>query len=255
MLDLRREKTGTISLIGHRGATGYYPENTMLSFEKGLEMGANILELDIHLSRDGHLVVIHDFSLERTTSGKGLVRDHTLRELQGLDAGSRFDAKYAGMRLQIPTLDQVLQWAHGRVWLAIEIKSDWITYPGLEEKLVDLLRKREMVDEVVAISFDHKALRRVKDLEPNVAVGPLYSCRLADAVGVARATGATVMRPRWPFASAELADELHAAGIAFMPWGARKEEEWKEILTTMPVDGLSADHPDRLRKVIDSLPS
>src|SRR5579859_1474635 len=96
---------GRVWVVGHRGAMGYCPENTLASFERGLELGADWIELDVHLSRDGELIVIHDESLERTTNGHGLVRDHTLAELQALDAGD-------GQR--IPTLDEVLAWARKR---------------------------------------------------------------------------------------------------------------------------------------------
>src|SRR5215471_12590471 len=108
---LERER-GRVWVVGHRGAMGYCPENTLASFERGLELGADWIELDVHLSRDGQLIVIHDETLDRTTSGHGLVRDHTLAELKRLDAGAWFGAEYAGQR--IPTLDEVLDWAHRR---------------------------------------------------------------------------------------------------------------------------------------------
>src|SRR5919204_3658410 len=101
-----REERGRVWVVGHRGAMGYCPENTMISFARAVELGADWVELDVHLTRDGALAVIHDETLERTTNGKGLVREHTLDELKRLDAGSWFAPAYAGER--IPSLDEEL---------------------------------------------------------------------------------------------------------------------------------------------------
>src|SRR5579864_6905519 len=110
-----RAERGRVWVVGHRGAMGHCPENTLASFERGLELGADWIELDVHLSRDGELIVIHDETLERTTNGHGLVRDHTLADLQALDAGD-------GQR--IPTLNEVLTWARERgAVVDIEIKN------------------------------------------------------------------------------------------------------------------------------------
>lgn len=250
MLDLRRSSTGQVSLIGHRGARGYAPENTLPSFEKGLALGANIVELDIHLSRDGHIVVIHDFTVDRTTDGIGLVNDLSLNEIKRLDAGSWFGSKFAGV--QIPTLAEVLSWAKGRAWLLIEVKSDWITYPGIESLLVELLRRHDMIGEVVVISFDHMCLNRVKAEEPAVATGALYSNRLADPIGLARATPADVLRPRWRFASMKEAEIVHDAGLAYAPFCDTQvtADIWRSLVK-MGADALSADYPDQLRAVLD----
>src|ERR671938_850947 len=116
-LPLRRrleQERGRVWVVGHRGAMGHCPENTLASFERGLELGADWIELDVHLSRDGALIVIHDETLDRTTNGHGLVRERTLAELRQLDAGQ-------GQR--IPTLDEVLEWARAHETIVdIEIK-------------------------------------------------------------------------------------------------------------------------------------
>src|SRR5260370_28010658 len=101
---------GRVWVIGHRGAMGHCPENTFVSFERALELGADLVELDVHLTRDGALAVIHDETVDRTTDGHGLLKDHTLSELKLLDAGAWFGPGYAGQR--ISTLDEVLDWAH-----------------------------------------------------------------------------------------------------------------------------------------------
>lgn len=247
MLDLRKCTTGYVSLVGHRGALASAPENTLPSFEVGLAQGADVLELDIHLSRDGELVVIHDFSVDRTTDGKGYVKDLTVAELKRLDAGSRFSPALKDAR--IPLLREVLEWAKGRVWLAIEIKSDWITYEGIEAALVDQLHTVAMVDQVMVISFDHCCIKRVKDLDPNIATGMLYMARLVDPVAVARSARADVLRPRWPFATAAEIRAAHAAGLAYSPWGPNDPAIWRQLVE-MGVDTLSADRPADLRAIL-----
>ena len=122
-------------VVGHRGAMGHCPENTLASFERGLELGADWIELDVHLSRDDALVVIHDETVDRTTNGHGAVRDHTLAELKALDAGGWFGPEYAGQR--IPTLDEVLAWARQRDTIVdIEIKNAPVYYAGIEAAAV-----------------------------------------------------------------------------------------------------------------------
>src|SRR5215213_10951386 len=142
---------GRPRVFGHRGAMGHAPENTFASFELALTLGVDAIELDVHLSADDQVVVIHDDDLSRTTDGQGVVRDRTLAELQRLDAGARFDAQYAGQR--IPTLDEVLAWARGRCVLDIEIKGGPDPYPGIEQRVVDLIRRHVMTEQAIVISF------------------------------------------------------------------------------------------------------
>ncbi len=251
MLDLRRSTTGFVSTIGHRGALASAPENTLPAFDEGLAQGADVLELDIHRSRDGELVVIHDFRVDRTTDGQGYVKDLTLAELKHLDAGIRFSPAFRGTR--IPLLREVLEWARGRVWLAIEIKSEWITYEGIEAALVDQLDRSRMTEQVVVISFDHGCTKRVKEIDPNIAIGILYNARLADPILVARSAGADVLRPRWPFARTEDIRASHAAGLAYAPWGPNDPSIWRQLVE-MGVDTLSADRPADLRAILGPRP-
>src|SRR5581483_832306 len=138
----------------------------LASFERGLELGADWIELDVHLSQDGALIVIHDETLERTTNGHGAVRSHTLAELKQLDAG---DGQ------QIPTLDEVLDWARSRgAVVDIEIKNAPMFYDGIEAAVVSSLARTGMTQQVIVISFDHVAVQRVKALEPRLVTGVLY---------------------------------------------------------------------------------
>src|SRR5512136_2560745 len=144
MMDIRllRAPGAPVLRVGHRGARGHAPENTLASFDLAVEMGVNVVETDVHLSKDGEVVLIHDHTVDRTTNGHGFVKDLTLAELKWLDAGSWYDPKYAGER--IPTLAELLTWAKDRVGVAIEIKNGPIYYPGIAEKTIRLLRDHGM---------------------------------------------------------------------------------------------------------------
>jgi glycerophosphoryl diester phosphodiesterase len=222
---------------------GHAPENTMASFEKAIELGADAVELDVHLTRDGHVVVIHDPHLERTTSGHGLVRDHTLAEIKALDAGSGFGAGFAGQR--VPTLDEILAWARGKCVVDAEIKGDPSPYPDIEARVVELLRAHAMVDRAIVISFDHPTVRRVKQLAPEIATGVLYTCRPIDPVRLARDAHADALLPNWAGCAPDDVRRAHAAGLSVHPWATSEPDEIRALLA-MGVDSICSNHPDRV---------
>lgn len=243
-----QQDRGRVWVVGHRGAMGHCAENTMASFERGLELGADWIELDVHLSRDGALIVIHDETLDRTTNGHGLVRDHTLAELKQIDAGD-------GQR--IPTLDEVLDWARQRNTVVdIEIKNAPLYYEGIEQAVVSALNRAQMAEQVIVISFDHASVQRVKALDDRVATGVLYACRPTDAgVGLARAAGADAVLPHWAYVTAEDVQRAHAAGLSVAPWATSDPDVLRHLIAC-GVDAIGTNHPDVLREVIDgSLPS
>src|SRR6266550_6815854 len=141
--------SGRILLGGHRGNPDECPENTLASFRSAVELGVDLIECDVHRSEDGGLPVIHDHLLDRTTDGSGLVRDHTMAELKRFDAGSWKDPRFAGER--IPSLDEVLALAKGKVGVAIEIKNLPLPYRGIEEAVVRAVKSAGMVRDVVVI--------------------------------------------------------------------------------------------------------
>jgi glycerophosphoryl diester phosphodiesterase len=163
------EMKGMIS-VAHRGASGYAPENTQAAFQKGLELGADFLEFDVHLSKDGELIIIHDDKLNRTTNGKGLVKDLTLAELKELDAGGTFDATFIGEK--IITLDELLDEFYGKIGLLIEIKKSHL-YPGIEEKVVALLEEYGDLSIIIVQSFDVESMRKVHSLLPELQIAIL----------------------------------------------------------------------------------
>jgi glycerophosphoryl diester phosphodiesterase len=235
-------------VVAHRGASGYAPENTFASFTLGLEQGADLLELDVHLSRDGEPVVIHDEALDRTTDGRGLVVEHTLAELRQLDAGAWFGPQFAGQR--IPTLDEVLAWARERTCLAIEIKNAPSFYPGIEAKIAALLDRHDMLRRTLVISFDHQALRRLGGLAPGLLTGALYACRPVDPVALARAAGARVLAPGWSFVTPADVAAAHAAGLRINAWSTSNPAVLRHLIGA-GVDAITTNHPDLLLRALD----
>jgi glycerophosphoryl diester phosphodiesterase len=227
--------------VGHRGARGHAPENTMASFAKGAEMGVDAVETDIQLSKDGEVVLIHDHTVDRTTSGGGFVRDMTLAELKGLDAGGWYDPRFAGER--IPILAELLAWAKDRVGVALEIKNGPIYYPGIVEKTVRVVRRHGMERQVILISFDHLVLREAKTIAPEIATGILYVGGLVDAVAAARAALADSLNPHWAYVTPELVRAAHAAGIAVSAWNPNDAATLR-MLSDMGVDSAGTDYPE-----------
>ena len=247
MVDLRSASRGRPLIIGHRGASGEAPENTMASFRLAVEQGADILETDVHLSADGVPVVIHDHTLDRTTNGHGLVARHTLAQIQALDAGSWYSKEYAGER--IPTLDDLIRWASGKTLLAIEIKLGPIYYPDIENKIVELLRRRDMVESAVIISFDHRSIRKLKHLCPEVACGVLFACTPVRASSLAIESRADALLPHWSNLTKEMVEEAHADNLAVAPWCVDDELEMKWVLS-MGVDAVATNYPGRLASLL-----
>jgi glycerophosphoryl diester phosphodiesterase len=228
---------------------GHCPENTMVSFAKAVALGADWVELDVHLTRDGALAVIHDDTLDRTTTGRGFVRDHTLAELKQLDAGSWFAPQYAGER--IPALDEVLAWARGHgVMVDVEIKNAPFRYPGIEEAVVGALDRHNMGEHAIVISFDHSTVRRVKALDPRVATGVLYAARPVDPLGLAQRADADALLPHWAYVTPEDVRTAHAAGLAVMPWVSSDPRVLKDLIEA-GVDAIGTNHPDVLRRIVD----
>ena len=182
-----------MSLIyGHRGASGHAPENTLEAFRLAMEMGADGFELDVHMSRDGELVVIHDESVDRTTDGIGLVRDLTLAQLKQLDASYGMEA-YRGTR--IPTLGEVFDLIrHTDHIVNVEIKTDDWFYPQIEEKCLALAKEKGVEERVIYSSFNHFTLMKLRQLKPDAKLGMLFG---------------DIMAKPWEYAGQLNVDYLH----------------------------------------------
>lgn len=159
-------------IFAHRGARRVAPENTLPAFAAALDMGADGVELDVHLSADGHLVVIHDFSVDKTTDGRGVVAQMTAAELQRLDAGSHFSAAFAGA--SIPRLEEVLDLLRDRCRINIEIKSMDPYARDASDRVAAIIRERNLYEQVIVSSFNPITLIKMRHLDPAIALGVLY---------------------------------------------------------------------------------
>ncbi len=238
---------GRVLGIAHRGASRYAPENTLASFRLALEHGAPAIECDVQRTRDGHLVVLHDQTVDRTTDGHGAVADHTLEELRRLDAGGWFGPEFAGER--IPALEEVLDLVRGRALLKLEIKNGPTFYEGIEAQVLDALRRRELEEDVLVISFDHLSLRTARALAPRVATGVLYAARLVDGPAAARAAGADALCVQWSFATEDVVAQAHGAGLGLFVWTVDDEATARRCLAR-GVDGITSNDTRLLGRLL-----
>ncbi len=206
--------------IGHRGASAEAPENTIASFRRAVDLGADAVELDLHRTREGRFIVIHDDTLDRTTGGHGPVDALTFDELRRLDAGSWKDPAFAGERL--PTLEEVVDALPARVAVL-----------------------RDLLGRVRVSSFDHRALARLRQLLPAVSTGALFVALPVDPVAIARACGAQAIHPNFRYLTRDVVDEAHRAGLAVHAWTVNEPADIVAV-RGLGVDGIMSDHPERL---------
>ena len=236
-------------VIAHRGASGYTPENTLAAFERAVQLGAGFIETDLHLTRDAQFVAIHDATLERTTNGRGAVRDFTLAELRRLDAGMWFDREYMGQR--IPTLDEVLEFARKNdVIFYLEVKYDaaW----GMHHSLVAALQKAENAARTIVISFDQTTLAALRRVDASVMMGLLADEPGPDYVKDALELGARQMCPQVSLITPDLVQRAHGADLQVATWTVNDAEEMRRVIAA-GVDGIMTNFPDRLGAVIEDM--
>ncbi|MDQ0198350.1 glycerophosphodiester phosphodiesterase [Neobacillus ginsengisoli] len=233
--------------IGHRGAAGYCPENTFASFNKALEMGVDYLEIDVQMTRDGELVVIHDSTVNRTTDGKGKVKDFTLQEIQALDAGSWFNPTFSGER--IPSFKEFLENFAGKTGIVIELKKPSL-YPGIEEKVAKELKKRtqRLTEEhkIIVQSFDRKSLKRFHNLMPSIPIGVLIKNTgrgISNKELNSFSHYASYVNPKITMVNPRLIRRLHRNGFKTIIWTVKNKQEMK-ALQQLHLDGIVSDFPD-----------
>lgn len=222
--------------IGHRGACGYEPENTLASFQKAIELHVDQIELDVHLSADNELMVIHDKTIDRVTDGSGEVKEFTVPELKRL----RIDKKH-----EIPTLTEVLDLVDQKCGVNIELKSYETTemVVDLIEKYVD--EKKWNYNQFIVSSFDWNALEQIYILNPKIRVGVLAEINIALAFDFAESIQAYSINPYFHLLTAENTLEMQKAGFQVFPWTVNETEDIKKM-KSFNVDGIISDFPDRI---------
>lgn len=164
---------GKTVIYAHRGASGSAPENTMAAFEKALSMDSHGIECDVQMTKDGKLIICHDEMVDRTTDGKGFIKDKTFEELKQLDAGSWFDNNFAGQRL--PLLEELLELTkRSGIYLNIELKTGIVQYNGIENKVVEMVKSYGLLDKTIFSSFNHYSIVQIKEKTPEAITGALF---------------------------------------------------------------------------------
>lgn len=244
---MNQEKT---KVWAHRGASGYAPENTLDAFQKAVEMGADGIELDVQMTKDGELVVIHDETIERVSDGKGWVKDYTYNELKQFNF-NKTHSEYE--KEEIPTLEQVyLLIKPTNLMINVEIKTGIVFYPEIEERVLELTDRLGMKDRVIYSSFNHYTVRKIKELDPEAKTGMLYEDGIVDAVDYA----ADVLH----------ADALHPADFnvwypGFLErcrerkrllhvWTVNEEKDMRQLCEA-GVDALITNYPDVAKRIRD----
>lgn len=231
--------------LGHRGYSGNYPENTMLAFQKAMEAGADGIELDVQFSKDGRLVIIHDETLDRTTTGKGWVRDHTLEELKSLDASFKFTGQY-GVN-QIPTLCEVLDYMKDKDAVTnIELKTGVFEYEGIEEAVLNCVRKHNLSDKVIISSFNHYSILRMRKLAPELKCGLLTDCWLINAGKYVHDLDVPCYHPAFRNLTPEITKEIKQYGLEINTWTVNTLEDFKN-LESLGVDVAIGNYPELIK--------
>jgi len=237
------------TIVAHRGCSGEAPENTIAAFKLALaQPEIRNIELDVHLSKDGVPVVIHDHTLDRTTNGTGPVQAHTLEELRQLDAGGWFADEFAGER--IPTLDEVLELAKGRCRLHVELKTMGNEYEGLEAKVIDNIRKHGMQDEVVLSSFDHDSMVRANEIDPAIPTALIFLGKPTLLMEQLRYTGATSVSMHYAFVTQTLVEEMAGQDIDLGVWTVDEPELLARIMEQYPHVRITTNYPDRIIRIM-----
>jgi glycerophosphoryl diester phosphodiesterase len=217
--------------VGHRGAKAYEPENTLRSFKKAIELGVDAVELDVRRTKDGEIVVVHDAEVDRTTNGKGLVRDLTLKEIKQLvtEKGEK-----------IPRLKEALDFLDKKVKILIELKET-----DFEDDVINLIQEKGLEKNVIVVSFLEEALDKVRKLSHEVEIGLIYA-RHKNPVKAALELRANYLLPLYRFTHTANVKKAHENGLKVIVWTINNQ---KEVLEYMKkgVDGITSDRPDILK--------
>lgn len=235
----------------HRGASAYAPENTMHAFKLARDMGADGLEIDVHLTKDNHLVVCHDETVDRCSDGTGRIIDKTLEQLLKLNISKCFN-KF--MPAKIPTLLQVLEFARdSKLTVNIELKTDKIMYRNIESKVLDLVNRLNMNDQVIYSSFNHYSIKLIKQMEPRANIGILYTEAMIDPCLYACHLGAAAIHPYYlTLMVPETVEGCRKHGVKIHTWTVNDKEHIAWMLKE-GVDAIITDRPDvavRLRNML-----
>ncbi len=232
-------------VLGHRGASADAPENTLAAFRLAMEQGADGIELDVHLTADGRLCVIHDHSLARTTNGAGLVGEKSASELASLSAGGWFSPVYANEK--VPELLEVLEQLPNDTVVNVEIKNGPVFYPGIGKAAAELLRPWNQKLKLLVSSFDHEVLHEVHQHAPELPLGLLYEAKLYDPLAYVKSLPYPVRSLHlWhQLVTEETVNIAHEAGMMVLVYTVDRQEDVERMIAC-GVDGIITNKPGKL---------
>lgn len=238
-------------IYAHRGFASSYPENTMVAFEAAALAGADGIELDVQLTRDGVPVIMHDETVDRTTNGQGWLKDFTYEELRLLDAGSWFAKKFKGAR--ILSLEEFLQWlTKTELLLNIELKNGHVQYPHLEKIVLHLLEKYKVKERTILSSFNHYSLVEVRRLDQRIETAILFMEGLYQPWNYAKTVGATGLHCFLPVALPEIIRGALEAGMGIRPFTVNEEEHMYKLMKA-GCTAIFTDRPDQAVQIRQKL--
>lgn len=229
-------------IFAHRGASAYAPENTLAAFDLAQRLGADGIELDVQFTKDGEVVVIHDETIDRTGTGKGHVRVHTLAELKKLSFHNRME-QYRGE--QIPTLREVLDLVKdGDMEVNIELKTGIFWYPGIEEKTIEIVREAGMEDRVIYSSFNHYSIRKIRELSPAAETAYLFSDVILDVERYAKETGTDGLHPAvYHMDMSDHMDRYKDSGLKVRIWTVNDQRDMERFIKE-GFEAVITNYPD-----------
>lgn len=237
--------------FAHRGFSGKYPENTMLAFKKAIEAGADGIELDVQLTKDGEVVIIHDETIDRTTDGKGFVCEYIYDELKKFDASYIYKDKY-GFN-PIPTLKEYFELVKDLDFITnIELKTGINEYLGIEEKVYKLIKEFRLESKVIISSFNHFSILRMKKIAPELKYGFLSETWIIDAGEYCKKYGVSCYHPHFKNLIPSVIDELKKNNIEINTWTVNKKEDI-EYLISKNIDILIGNYPDLIKKTLKEM--
>ncbi|WP_315906025.1 glycerophosphodiester phosphodiesterase [Priestia koreensis] len=232
-------------IYAHRGYSGRYPENTMAAFKAAYETDAQGIELDVQLTKDGEVVIIHDEKIDRTTNGTGYVKDYTYEELSKFDAGSWFDPSFTNER--IPRLESFLKWVTEQdkpMMINLELKTDLFDYQGIEQKVLTLNEKAGLKQRIIISSFNFDTLKRVRELDKDIAIGVLFEGIDEEKIGQARSIHAEALHCDQSFALSKSGVEAIEQGLNLRVYTVNNHEDFGP-LQTANVQIVMTDYPEK----------
>jgi len=238
--------------IAHRGASALAPENTLPAFELALQLGVNEVELDVRRCATGEVIVIHDKSVDRTTDGIGAVKDKSFAEIKALDAGSWFDERFRGE--SVPALDEVFDLLAGRLTVNIELKGGSLNPDGIEQVVVESIRRHGMIERVIISSFNPCRLRRIRAKAPELKTALIFSPY--NSLYLRRAWFAPILKVDGLHAFHSMVDRhfvdgAHRRGRWVYAWTVDEREQMEKLILT-GLDGIVTNDPRLLKGVLES---